>query len=151
VTRKIFIPLITLISLILFDQLSKAWVLGGPLPSVCNSGFAFGIGQGILSGLIAAMVLLVLIFWIRSDLAAFTWEVKGVHTSQVKRSWRLLGLSMVIGGGASNIIDRLIHGCVVDFINLGWWPAFNLADAAITVGVAILIFSAIRNFKNPRV
>jgi signal peptidase II len=42
---------------------------------------------------------------------------------------------LAFGGSAGNVIDRVRRGVVVDFIDLGWWPAFNLADAAIVVGV----------------
>lgn len=54
-----------------------------------------------------------------------------------------LGLAMVLGGAIGNLVDRLQHGYVVDFllVHYGGWsfPAFNLADAAITVGVALLL------------
>jgi len=54
-----------------------------------------------------------------------------------------LGLALILGGALGNVIDRLRFGHVVDFLDfhaLGWhWPAFNVADSAITVGAAILI------------
>jgi signal peptidase II len=46
-----------------------------------------------------------------------------------------LGLAMALGGAGSNVCDRLRRGTVMDFLDLGWWPVFNLADAAITMGV----------------
>jgi signal peptidase II len=49
-----------------------------------------------------------------------------------------LGLGLQLGGALGNLVDRLRQGYVVDFIDLSWWPVFNLADAAILVGVAIL-------------
>lgn len=53
------------------------------------------------------------------------------------------GLALILGGAIGNLIDRLLYGHVVDFVDLhafGWhWPAFNVADSAITVGAAILI------------
>jgi signal peptidase II len=53
------------------------------------------------------------------------------------------GLALILGGALGNLYDRLVYGHVVDFIDLhaaGWhWPAFNVADSAITVGAAILI------------
>ena len=55
-----------------------------------------------------------------------------------------LGLALILGGALGNLIDRLRFGQVVDFVDLhafGWhWPAFNVADSAITVGAALLIF-----------
>jgi signal peptidase II len=46
-----------------------------------------------------------------------------------------LGLGLALGGAASNVYDRLRRGAVMDFVDLGWWPVFNLADVAITTGV----------------
>jgi signal peptidase II len=54
-----------------------------------------------------------------------------------------ISLALVLGGAIGNVIDRITHGYVVDFIDFhyaGWhWPAFNVADAAITIGVVILL------------
>jgi signal peptidase II len=46
-----------------------------------------------------------------------------------------IGLGMALGGAGSNVYDQLREGAVMDFLDLGWWPVFNLADAAITMGV----------------
>lgn len=50
-----------------------------------------------------------------------------------------LGLGAALGGAASNLYDRLRRGLIVDFLDLGWWPVFNLADVAITVGVTLAV------------
>jgi signal peptidase II len=50
----------------------------------------------------------------------------------------------IVGGAIGNIIDRFHHAYVVDFIDLRWWPVFNLADSCITVGIAILIVTSLR-------
>src|SRR3546814_2216781 len=56
------------------------------------------------------------------------------------------GLGLVIGGAVGNAIDRALYGAVVDFIDVHWgtlhWPAFNIADAAITGGVGLLLLDA---------
>ena len=61
-----------------------------------------------------------------------------------------LALSLILGGAVGNLIDRLNHGYVVDFlsfhINSYYWPAFNIADSAITVGAVFLIWDS---FKKP--
>lgn len=61
--------------------------------------------------------------------------------------WAILGGGLVAGGAVGNAIDRMVHGAVADFIDLhagGWsWPAFNVADSAITAGVGILILNAL--------
>jgi signal peptidase II len=51
-----------------------------------------------------------------------------------------LGLGMALGGAGSNIFDQLRHGAVIDFLDLGWWPVFNLADMAITIGVIMALW-----------
>jgi len=49
-------------------------------------------------------------------------------------AWAAIGLGVALGGAASNLIDRLRRGGIVDFIDLGVWPVFNIADAAIVIG-----------------
>lgn len=51
-----------------------------------------------------------------------------------------LGLGMALGGAAGNVFDQLRHGAVLDFLDLGWWPVFNLADVAITLGIAMALW-----------
>ena len=53
-------------------------------------------------------------------------------------------LGLLIGGSLSNLVDRVRLGHVTDFLDFGWWPAFNLADSFIVLGVAILLASARR-------
>jgi signal peptidase II len=50
-----------------------------------------------------------------------------------------MGLSAALAGAASNLYDRVKRGIVIDFVELGWWPIFNLADVAITLGVLLAI------------
>ncbi len=58
-----------------------------------------------------------------------------------------LALSLILGGAAGNLIDRFLHGYVIDFVDVyygSWhWPAFNVADSAITVGAAVLVLDAL--------
>jgi signal peptidase II len=54
-----------------------------------------------------------------------------------------LGLGMAIGGAAGNLADRVRRGAVVDFVALGPWPVFNLADAAMTVGLLVAAVSVL--------
>ena len=69
-----------------------------------------------------------------------------------KDGYDALGFSLIIGGAIGNIIDRLRFGAVVDFIDVHWggyhWPAFNVADSAIVLGVAVIIFKLM--FKHDR-
>ena len=65
-----------------------------------------------------------------------------------------LSLSFILGGAAGNLIDRIIYGYVIDFLDfhfMGWhWPAFNIADSAITIGAVLLILDEFRRIKRSR-
>jgi signal peptidase II len=69
------------------------------------------------------------------------------------RGWLAASLSLVVGGAVGNIIDRLLHGYVVDFISVHYerwfFPAFNVADSAITVGAAILLIESFLSRDEP--
>ncbi len=62
---------------------------------------------------------------------------------RIDHRWPATGIGLVIGGAVGNVVDRLRFGAVVDFLDFHWagfhWPAFNIADSAITVGVLFLI------------
>lgn len=99
------------------------------LVHVTNTGAAFGILQGAgplliiasLAGLAAIMV--------------YLFNPGFAHP--VLR----LGLACMLGGAVGNLIDRVAEGRVVDFLKVPNWPAFNVADSAITIGVGILLWS----------
>lgn len=59
-------------------------------------------------------------------------------------------LALLVGGALGNIFDRLLRGFVIDFISIGWWPVFNLADIFLTVGVLLTIafYGKIQRLKN---
>ncbi|WP_114814711.1 signal peptidase II [Paraburkholderia kururiensis] len=63
-------------------------------------------------------------------------------------------LSLILGGALGNVIDRLAYGHVIDFLDFhvrAWhWPAFNLADSAITIGAALLVFDELRRVRGSR-
>jgi len=63
-------------------------------------------------------------------------------------------LSLILGGALGNVIDRLMYGHVIDFLDFhvgGWhWPAFNVADSAITVGAVLLVFDELRRVRRGR-
>ena len=74
-----------------------------------------------------------------------------VWLRRIGHSWAATGIGLVIGGAIGNVIDRLRFGAVVDFLDFHWaeyhWPAFNIADSAITVGVIFLITDGL--FRRP--
>jgi len=82
-------------------------------------------------------------FFLLLALAVSAWLLWLAANSEAKRMERL-AYGLIVGGALSNAVDRLVHGAVYDFLlfHAGrWaWPAFNLADSAITVGVALLLW-----------
>lgn len=70
---------------------------------------------------------------------------------QKGQTWLAVGLSMILGGALGNVWDRISLGYVIDFIDVyiggAHWPAFNMADSAITVGAGILIYDSLRHYK----
>lgn len=105
---------------------------------VWNRGISFGLLGG--GGMTQAWVL-----------AAFGTVVAGgllIWLHRAALPWLpSLGVGLIVGGAIGNVIDRLRYGAVVDFVDLhaaGWhWPAFNVADSAISVGVVALIIDAV--------
>lgn len=115
--------LLLFISLIFIDQLSKFIIrhFGGFY--ICNSGIVFGIKVPALAIYLFWIIILILIFYI--------------HKKRL-----LLNSYFVIlflSGAISNLLDRLIFGCVIDFIDLRFWPIFNPADIFICFGAIILV------------
>lgn len=96
-----------------------------------NAGAAFGLFQNFTIGflLISAVVMIaILIYYGR--LPANDWPAR-------------LGLALVFGGAISNAYDRGVKGSVIDFIQVPHYPIFNVADSAITVGVAVLLIGTV--------
>jgi signal peptidase II len=139
-------------AVVVVDQITKHWALnalgdGRTIDIVgslrfnlaFNTGMAFAKGQGI--GPIIAVVGVIVVAYLLIGLRRNT--MPGAV---------LVGL--VAGGAAGNIIDRLfrgeawLQGAVVDFIDLQWWPIFNVADAAIVVGAGALVVVSLLPEKN---
>ena len=102
-----------------------------------NSGVAFGIGADQPFALVAALTGLVV-----AGMAVGAW--RGLLGGPV-------GAGLIVGGGTANLADRLAGGSVVDLFDLGWWPVFNIADIALTVGVALTVTCAWREEHAGRV
>jgi signal peptidase II len=88
--------------------------------------------------------------WFLTSLAIVVSIILVVWLSRIKQRYCLLAvaLALVLGGAVGNVIDRILYGYVIDFIDVyynAWhWPAFNLADSAISLGAIILIIDALR-------
>jgi signal peptidase II len=125
------------------DQLTKWWAVDrlsrGPIDIVGsvrlaltrNSGGAFGLGSGFVPMVVLAVVALAVVVF--------------VVGRSIDRPVTALALGLVLGGALGNLADRLFRapgfgrGSVIDFVDLRWWPVFNLADAAITIGCVLLV------------
>jgi signal peptidase II len=140
------------VAAILADQITKAIVasqleLGesvdvvGPLSirHVNNPGIAFGL----FSSWATAVTIL--------TACAIGWMVVYFARSGARHPVLPAALGLLIGGSLANLVDRIRLGHVTDFLDLRFWPAFNLADTFIVVGVAILLAALISAERQPRV
>jgi lipoprotein signal peptidase len=98
----------------------------------CNPGVSFGLlnrtgVNSLIFSLAALLIIVVLVFWL----------------SRVRASFLAVAIGLVIGGAIGNVVDRLRFGAVIDFLYFhagSWyWPAFNLADSTICLGVAAML------------
>jgi signal peptidase II len=136
------------VAVFVVDQLTKWWAVetlpGDPielfwtlrLRLTFNTGLAFSLGGG-RGGLVALVVAAVVV--------GMVWFSRSIST-------RLgaVALGLVLGGAFGNLSDRIfraddgpLSGAVVDFIDLQWWPVFNVADTAITIGAVLLVVASL--------
>lgn len=142
-------------SVVVADQLTK-WIVSAQvslhdrvpvidglldITHVQNRGAAFGLFADIQSpalrwGLIVVSIAAVGLIW---AYARDGWD----------RPATVVAFGVIVGGAAGNLVDRLVHGFVVDFVLVHWngyhWPSFNVADAAITVGAGMLFLAMARD------
>lgn len=141
--------------IIVFDQITKNWATAsyeyGEVDAITsffnltlrhNYGVAFSLfdkadgSQRWYLAALAIIVSIVLVIWI------------GRLGKSLGKKWtlELLGLVLILGGAIGNVYDRVLLGYVVDFIEVhyagNYWPAFNIADSAISIGAGLLIFDA---------
>ena len=132
------------LAVIALDQITKYLIVSSLSPyatieifpflnivNIRNTGAAFGMFRGLGSG-----------FFILISAAAIIF----VTILLMKNAYNLFGLSLVLGGAVGNLIDRLVYGKVVDFIDVFvgnfHWPAFNVADSSLTVGIGIILLTS---------
>jgi len=146
--KNIILFLIALV-VVVADQISKLWIRSALFPGesyfeagffriirIQNTGAAFGLFQGhssilMIVALVGVAVFLVYIFFVYQRFP-FLDNI----TNRV-------ALGLVLGGTVGNLIDRLRLGSVTDFIDFTFWPAFNVADSAVTVGAILFVYSLI--------
>ena len=121
-------------------QLDEGLHVVGPfwIHHVQNSGIAFGLfasATAVVILLTAVAVAAMLIFFARSG---------------ARHPILPVALGLVIGGSLSNLLDRVRLGYVTDFLDLRYWPAFNLADSFIVIGVLVLLAALVFAERQPR-
>ncbi len=118
--------------LIVIDQLTKLYFIGKHIylfkyfsfNFVANTGISFGFfkGYNILFILISLLVILFVFYF---------------YNKEKKHS---LAFNFILAGAFGNLIDRIFRGYVIDFVDLGFWPVFNLADVFVTCGALLLLY-----------
>jgi signal peptidase II len=140
----IFIAILTVSTIVFLDRITKIFLtdvlsLGESLPLVNNvlhmtlvhnTGIAFGLFKDhgvvfIIIAVIAAVLLVYNIYFYKSN------------DEKLSRLY-IVAFSLILGGTIGNLIDRIVYGHVIDFIDFRIWPVFNIADSAITVGALII-------------
>ena len=124
---------------VLFDRLTKWLVLSRfslsesieVIPDILwftrihNTGVAFGLGQG-LNWVFVIVAVAVIVY--------LTWNVKRMTGDK----WLASSCGLILGGAVGNLVDRLLYGYVVDFVDVHWFPAFNVADSALSIAAVVL-------------
>ena len=143
--------LVVIVVVVVVDQVSKEVVidslepgervevaLGVDLARVSNSGIAFGLLGDASGGLVLAITaasLALIVAWFAFD---------------PLRSGMWLAIGLLVGGALGNLADRIREQAVTDFIDPPLWPAFNLADVAITAGAVTLVVVTLAGIREPR-
>lgn len=140
--RFVIIALLVVVA----DQISKLIIRGQLAPRemievfpgfsisrVSNEGIAFGLFPG-RQGIVAVLTVIAL--------SAIAIALAGLVA---RNAMVAVGAGLLVGGSLGNLIDRLVHGAVTDFIDLDRWPAFNLADCGITVGAVLIVLGLLRD------
>ena len=147
--RALLITVAVAVAAVAIDQLTKWWALNrldeGDIHVVWtlrlhlarNTGAAFSVGTGL--GRVIPLLAVAVV-------AALIWSGRTLTSSL-----GAIGLGLVLGGAVGNLCDRVFRdgssvlgGAVVDFVDLQWWPIFNVADAAVVVGALTLVLRSAR-------
>ncbi|MDP4007787.1 MAG: signal peptidase II [Candidatus Peregrinibacteria bacterium] len=113
------------------DQLSKVLVQNyGKIPISLNEGVAFSIKFPYTLQILVTTILLICLIY-------FSKNIVETEKTDTRRKTAVIALAMIFGGGLGNLMDRINMGYVVDFINIGFWPVFNVADSFVTIGALL--------------
>jgi len=146
--RYLLIPLI-IILVVTADIITKNWIRSYPYGTVIqnigfldiihinNTGAAFGMFQG--QAIVLRIIAIIMLTAIISIGVYFARRYKYIVTV-----WNVIGFGFIIAGTIGNLIDRFRFGPVTDFIDPGFFPAFNVADSSITIGAIMLAIAVLR-------
>ena len=151
---RIVILFLTAVLIVAADQLSKIWIRSYPegqpffeigffrLTHVHNTGAAFGLFQGQSFALTIVVLVGTTFFLIY---AFFAYR----HFPFLDNMPNRVAVGLILGGTVGNLIDRLNPGIngVTDFISIGIWPTFNIADSAVTIGAILFAYSLLRSVQ----
>ncbi len=116
--------------LVVADQLTKVWARGSEGEVLCNDGIALSAPLPYAMTIGASVIILILLS---------IWLLRHRTHALSER----IGLTLVIAGGIGNLIDRIIFGCVTDFVDFFTFWHFNLADTLIAAGIAAILWHMI--------
>jgi signal peptidase II len=157
-SKKNIIFLAIAILVVILDQVTKAWIVSTMslhdsfavingffnITSIRNPGAAFGFLAG-------APAVFRTVFFIVITVGAIVLILYYLRISRIEDLSLVVSLSLIFSGAAGNLIDRVLFGEVVDFLDVYigsyHWPAFNVADSAITIGAACMIVAMLKKRK----
>ena len=130
-------------AVLLLDLLTKAWIVAGlaslepPRLDIAGNwlGLEYTENRGVAFGLLGGLGPFVVV----APLLVFVIMAALYLRSAVPPIWQSIGFGLLAGGAVGNLVDRIRLGYVVDFISVGRWPNFNVADSAVTAGAVILV------------
>ena len=139
------------LAVLVVDQLTKylvttSLVPGESIPSRGIFHITYTVNTGSAFGLFPNQTL----FLIVASAIGITVLLLFYRTHPVPGPWLKLSLGLQLGGAFGNLTDRALLGHVVDFIELGWWPVFNVADASIVSGLFLLAFFVLKGDRRQR-
>ena len=138
--RRDWILVVTIVAVFVADQLTKFVIkgtlrLGESWPSEGFVRITHGANTGTAFGLLPNQTL----FLIFASIIAIGFLVYFYRAYAMPRPILRLAIGLQLGGAFGNLLDRVAFGAVTDFIDVGWWPIFNIADSSICIGMATLI------------
>ncbi len=153
--RRYRLAVLVAVTVLIADQFTKAivretMILHEEIPLLPFLSITYARNTGAAFSLLAgAPSVLRLSLFVGITVAAMFLLASYLRQTPEDRPWQIAALGMVLGGAAGNLICRLRYGEVIDFVLLHWddlaWPVFNVADSAISVGVALLLLSSFRS------